>query len=616
MPPRASLTSSFSLTDSTNEVVCPLHNLDGSSCRKRCLGEKRFRSMQEHIRRAHPEYYIPKLPATKESFDLMISSPPHERPPTHDGLPTPLPTSHGHQQHADAAALSPAFHYDHHSGLGPSGFEGYHALGQHDGGYFTAGESDANAIYNSMQAQTRVLDSNSNTTFRRGSLIPAASAAAALAQLHYHRPDPDWGGQHHDMGGQVITFPILQMSPTITEADFLQNLYADPTTQDLKPAAHFHVDPALEAASSYLPSGGSVHTTTGLYDPAQTSYPTTSSSQELPSLLPSSLARSPDNTNNDVTLPPLQQRHAARPHGRPRKSSLGQLARLAKHERRKSREVAKRSSGGDRKAFSAEPSAAALYGKRWEDLIDAATSATEEEGSRDLTPIPASPFQSPQAASRTSPLPPFALGSQFQSFQASPLNRALTPPPPDLRTFASGESSLSSGLEQGGGIHRLHRGHGQHGSGDSTGSRFQIMDAGGGGGDMFGGVHDNNIGNNNSTTTNSINNNNTTTNPNPTSRRRRNPPYSTSSSNNSRDSHHTAATTQTQTQTQTQIYCAGCRRLSVLRESFACTNCICGLCRDCVEAIVSGQSRGRMSMCPRCNGMDSGFRAFQLDLRG
>lgn len=64
-----------------------------------------------------------------------------------------------------------------------------------------------------------------------------------------------------------------------------------------------------------------------------------------------------------------------------------------------------------------------------------------------------------------------------------------------------------------------------------------------------------------------------------------------------------------------QIYCAGCRRLSVLNESFACTNCICGLCGVCVEAIINGQSRGRMSMCPRCNGMDSSFKPFQLDLR-
>lgn len=42
--------------------------------------EKRYRSMQEHIRRAHPDYYIPKLPATEESFQLMISTPPSQRP--------------------------------------------------------------------------------------------------------------------------------------------------------------------------------------------------------------------------------------------------------------------------------------------------------------------------------------------------------------------------------------------------------------------------------------------------------------------------------------------------------------------------------------------------------
>lgn len=38
MPPRSSLTSSFSVTDANNEVICPLKNNDGSSCRKRCTG--------------------------------------------------------------------------------------------------------------------------------------------------------------------------------------------------------------------------------------------------------------------------------------------------------------------------------------------------------------------------------------------------------------------------------------------------------------------------------------------------------------------------------------------------------------------------------------------------
>ena len=36
--------------------------------------------MQEHIRRAHPDHYIPKLPATEESFQAMINTPPSARP--------------------------------------------------------------------------------------------------------------------------------------------------------------------------------------------------------------------------------------------------------------------------------------------------------------------------------------------------------------------------------------------------------------------------------------------------------------------------------------------------------------------------------------------------------
>lgn len=43
MPPaRAELTSSFSITDTANEVVCPLPNQDGSNCRKRCIGVSSF----------------------------------------------------------------------------------------------------------------------------------------------------------------------------------------------------------------------------------------------------------------------------------------------------------------------------------------------------------------------------------------------------------------------------------------------------------------------------------------------------------------------------------------------------------------------------------------------
>ena len=315
--------------------------------------------MQEHIRRAHPEYYLPKLPATKDSFELMISTPPHERPavdPNHANHHH----HHGHSQqpqqvqHSDPSGLSPAFALD----AGLNSIDGYHSFGHHDGGYYTAGDAEAAAIYNSMQAQQR-----SSDEYRRGSLIPAASAAAALAQLHYHRPDSDWGG--NDMG-QVI-FPALQMSPTVTEADFLQNFYADQNS-DLK-TNHFHVDPALEDTTFMQDHGG---------------FPVSSSSDQ-PGLLPSSLARSPPDRHSSL---PSLQRSLSRQYNRPRKSSLTQQARMAKHERKKSRELAKRSSGGDRKAFSAEPgTASALLGKRWEDLIDAAASATEEEDSRDLTPV-------------------------------------------------------------------------------------------------------------------------------------------------------------------------------------------------------------------------------------
>lgn len=57
--------------------------------------------MQEHIRRAHPEHYISKLPATEESFLLMVNSPPSQRPQTQQSSPpggpgqVPTPNSQG-----------------------------------------------------------------------------------------------------------------------------------------------------------------------------------------------------------------------------------------------------------------------------------------------------------------------------------------------------------------------------------------------------------------------------------------------------------------------------------------------------------------------------------------
>jgi hypothetical protein len=108
-------------------------------------------------------------------------------------------------------------------------------------------------------------------------------------------------------------------------------------------------------------------------------------------LLQSALARSPPYHHRSNTQPPRDR--LGKPN-RPRKLSVSQNARKPKHERTKSREHARRSSY-DRKAMSAEPSSMAnKFGSRWEDLIEAAASATEED-SRDLTPVCVDPQPPP-----------------------------------------------------------------------------------------------------------------------------------------------------------------------------------------------------------------------------
>ena len=97
--------------------------------------------------------------------------------------------------------------------------------------------------------------------------------------------------------------------------------------------------------------------------------------------LPSLHAQSPP--GRSTTLPPID-RH------RPRKNSLTNT-RKPKHERGKSREFARRMSIEGRKAYSAEPPSAARIAmgrdKRWEDLLEAATSANEADSDRGLTPV-------------------------------------------------------------------------------------------------------------------------------------------------------------------------------------------------------------------------------------
>jgi hypothetical protein len=262
--------------------------------------------------------------------------------------------------------------------------------------------------------------------------------------------------------------------------------------------------------------------------------------------LPSILSNSPPGRSS--TLPPLQ-----RPLGpnRRRKQSVTKPG----HKKQKSRGTAAewlrriqnddrlKPGGLDRKAHSVEP--APEYGKRWEDLIDAAASATEDieddrtpvsvgkSGKNPSVILTAQVPQSPVSIHRAS-LPPFPHNSHHQSFhtyQASPLQQALTPP-----SFAQEMPEPFPSVESG-----------------ESGDNFHIGATG---------LSDSS------------------------------PSYS------SQDVH---------------IYCAACQKSSKLRESYACTECICGLCRECVNVLMEEQ--GARRKCPRCATIGGRFKPFQLDIR-
>ncbi|MCJ1450019.1 hypothetical protein MMC28_000347 [Mycoblastus sanguinarius] len=326
-----------------------------ASSRRGCLPidqqEKRYRSMQEHIRRAHPEYYIAKLPATEESFQLMINSPPSERPQP------PPPT----QPFANSV-------YGH--------------------------DRDIYAGSRSSPVPPRTLEDQ---------YPAAATAAVALAQLHNHRPDSDLDSEPDYASENEARQPRLHSS---IELPPIQNHI------NQQPIPPFHSPRPRE-------------------------------------LLPSVIAHSPPGRSSTLPpLGPLQRKESLQKKdkvARPRKSSITQNSRRPKHEKTKAKDHSRRLSIEGRKAFSAEPpggAAAAAMGKRWEDLIEAATSATEADSDRDLTPIP----QSPSSIKRAS-VPPFPSSiSHNQSYKASPLQNTLTPPPPSSLTgpapFPSVETSL------------------------------------------------------------------------------------------------------------------------------------------------------------------------------
>lgn len=110
--------------------------------------------MQEHIRRAHPEHYISKLPATEESFQLMINAPPSER-----SQPLSAQTfGNSGWSHTSCKVEKQLMNVVH------------------------GHERDAYAANHSSPAPARTLEDT---------YPAAATAAVALAQLR-QRPDSDW----------------------------------------------------------------------------------------------------------------------------------------------------------------------------------------------------------------------------------------------------------------------------------------------------------------------------------------------------------------------------------------------------------------------------------------
>lgn len=191
-----------------------------------------------------------------------------------------------------------------------------------------------------------------------------------------------------------------------------------------------------------------------------------------------------------------------------------------------------------------------------------------------LPQIPLSPNHPPtttaEAAKRSSLPPGFRPpGHMQQQYQASPLQNALTPPPPDgleaNEPFPSVESSLDSVI---------------------SGQNFHMPTSG-------------------LSASGSLNND--------TSPLQQHQPYhyqhSQSSSLGSRSD-------------SLEVFCASCGRPWLLRSCFACTECICACCSDCVGQIISspvvtvqpGFAPVRRG-CPRCGVMGGKWKRFQLDFR-
>lgn len=214
--------------------------------------------------------------------------------------------------------------------------------------------------------------------------------------------------------------------------------------------------------------------------------------------------------------------------------------------------------------------------------IASLTSAPSVKGRSSMPPA----FQSPG-------LPPPTSHRPFlpHSYAASPLHKSLTPPPyelsrhrePDLEPFPSIESSLDS-VSTTSGKHPCPNHLNSTGPGSSP-----VLN-------MF--------------------------------------PSSAAQRQHHRFSNPTPASFRSR---EIQIFCANCKQAWPLNECYACTECICGVCRDCVVNFISSpptpfknvtsspgsaMSHGPTSYptanprgCPRCRTVGSKWKAFQLDIK-
>lgn len=288
--------------------------------------------MQEHIRRAHPEHYISKLPATEESFHLMINTQPSERPPAPQEPGLNNGSSH---QTKDYAPDRAAYYRD---GSSNPGTPRYHE--DYPGG-----------------------------------LLPAATnAAAALASLHTYKAGTmsDW-----DAEGVSLAKFHYEIDPMNQISDLPFQEWVSDNDRDRITRSSVELPP-IQLNSSDI--------TSEPYHGLNSGRPR--------DLLPSIMATSPPGRSS--TLPPLQGRALEPNRSRKQSvTKRGKEAQHRKQRSRDAKDWVKRGkvdiagdllrpAGQERpRPYSAEPSARSP----WDDLLEAATSVATDDSNDDRTPV-------------------------------------------------------------------------------------------------------------------------------------------------------------------------------------------------------------------------------------